>query len=389
MIERKRRRSRSPEVRVSVPCADRDSQFSATQQLRPGVDLANKSYLETDASRFQSPAQQEEEDRRLAERLQAEEDLLFAETQSRNYPSATQALHKDDRQSAAGSRSDPVDLDLITSSSAYPREVRNRLIGNQIGKQGYKPTLFQSKTDDAAMALQLHKEERQAQEERNRQAALQNHDCAVCGDNTLLIALPSLSSCSHQPEACGGCYALWIASQLEANGWQEVKCPGMSCKVNLTYEEIKAFASEDVFERYDTFKARDALALDPNFRWCRAEGCASGQIHDSEEVGNTFICVECDARFCLVHEGTYHDDETCEAYEYRTSRQEERDERKRDEEASEEAVGKLTKKCPKETCGSPIEKNGGCNHMTCWKCQHHFCFVCLGSHWNRCGHLHA
>jgi len=35
-----------------------------------------------------------------------------------------------------------------------------------------------------------------------------------------------------------------------------------------------------------------------------------------------------------------------------------------------------TKECPK--CVSTIEKNGGCNHMTCRKCKHEFCWVCMG-----------
>ena len=36
-----------------------------------------------------------------------------------------------------------------------------------------------------------------------------------------------------------------------------------------------------------------------------------------------------------------------------------------------------TKECPK--CQSTIEKNGGCNHMTCKKCKHEFCWVCAGN----------
>eukprot|EP01035_Chromulina_nebulosa_P018256 gene18256-23931_t len=34
-----------------------------------------------------------------------------------------------------------------------------------------------------------------------------------------------------------------------------------------------------------------------------------------------------------------------------------------------------TKKCPR--CTSPIEKDEGCNHMSCRKCKHEFCWICM------------
>ena len=37
-----------------------------------------------------------------------------------------------------------------------------------------------------------------------------------------------------------------------------------------------------------------------------------------------------------------------------------------------------TKKCPK--CYTRIEKNQGCNHMTCQQCKYDFCWIC-GEPW--------
>ena len=47
-----------------------------------------------------------------------------------------------------------------------------------------------------------------------------------------------------------------------------------------------------------------------------------------------------------------------------------------------------TKECCR--CNSTIEKNGGCNHMTCRKCAYEFCWICMGpwsehgSQWYNC-----
>ena len=40
---------------------------------------------------------------------------------------------------------------------------------------------------------------------------------------------------------------------------------------------------------------------------------------------------------------------------------------------SESWVTKNTKPC--NNCGAPIQKNGGCNHITCSQCHGHFCWV--------------
>uniref|UniRef100_A0A061RD57 RBR-type E3 ubiquitin transferase n=1 Tax=Tetraselmis sp. GSL018 TaxID=582737 RepID=A0A061RD57_9CHLO len=48
----------------------------------------------------------------------------------------------------------------------------------------------------------------------------------------------------------------------------------------------------------------------------------------------------------------------------------------RDEERSRRWLASSTQPCPK--CGVRIQRESGCNHMTCRICGHHFCWVCLG-----------
>ena len=43
-----------------------------------------------------------------------------------------------------------------------------------------------------------------------------------------------------------------------------------------------------------------------------------------------------------------------------------------------------SKQCPNKGCNRRIERSSGCNHMTCAKCSHHFCWMCLGN-WSEHG----
>jgi hypothetical protein len=48
------------------------------------------------------------------------------------------------------------------------------------------------------------------------------------------------------------------------------------------------------------------------------------------------------------------------------------------ERASQAAISRLAKKCPQ--CKAPVEKNGGCNHMTCQHCHFQWCWLCQGAY---------
>lgn len=126
----------------------------------------------------------------------------------------------------------------------------------------------------------------------------------------------------------------------------------------------------------------------PNFTMCLGPGCGSGQIHDGGDDQPIMTCSTCQYKTCFTHKMPWHPDQTCAEYEA------ERQILMEQNAASEKLIGEISKTCPNPKCGVPIEKNGGCEHMTCkmslhdgtWpdhsyflgrKCSYGFCYICL------------
>lgn len=76
-------------------------------------------------------------------------------------------------------------------------------------------------------------------------------------------------------------------------------------------------------------------------------------------------CPDCLALFCFICGSNWHEPLTCDQVKQFKSFDHE----------SLTWISRNTKKCPK--CKWPIEKNSGCDHMTCRKCNHEFCWNCF------------
>jgi len=105
------------------------------------------------------------------------------------------------------------------------------------------------------------------------------------------------------------------------------------------------------------------------FRWCTAANCNSGtygpnsseyfgltlillgQIHDEEGDDPIFICHSCEHAICIKHDVEWHEGETCEEYDWRTS---EKGSKEEEVAASEAFIKNETRRCPNSTCKAPI-----------------------------------
>lgn len=124
-----------------------------------------------------------------------------------------------------------------------------------------------------------------------------------------------------------------------------------------------------------------------NIKWCPGKRCENAmRIQSKDESRANMVRCNCGLIWCFscLQEG--HWPATCKQIKWYNETHDRK--HSSDPDANEktlEWLKKYTQDCPK--CHSPIEKNGGCNHMVCKSCSSAFCWVCLGawtggSHYN-------
>lgn len=104
---------------------------------------------------------------------------------------------------------------------------------------------LQQELDDEEYARMLADEEHRIL----REAPAPERECAVCGETVQVEDLPSLANCGHRPETCAECYANWIKSELDNKRWDQVKCPARTCSVILQHQDVKQYASNEVYRK--------------------------------------------------------------------------------------------------------------------------------------------
>ncbi|KAL7721492.1 RBR-type E3 ubiquitin transferase [Entamoeba marina] len=189
-------------------------------------------------------------------------------------------------------------------------------------------------------------------------------ECDICYDEM------DISFCYRNP-ICGHSYCLpcireYVTDQInKAN--TIVKCPNANCSQVIPFNDLVncgIINNQQTYDKYLNTLTRLHLETDPDVRYC--EKCGNVMIG---EKGITMMrCSKCKYAFCFKCKEPWHADFTCEEY-----KQWKLDHAKGDN-AYADFLRNHTKPCPK--CKKPIEKSGGCNHMTC-ACGYHFCWVCL------------
>ncbi|XP_035225995.1 ATP-dependent RNA helicase DEAH12, chloroplastic-like, partial [Stegodyphus dumicola] len=185
--------------------------------------------------------------------------------------------------------------------------------------------------------------------------------CALCYDK-ILNEFYRLEYCGHA--YCKTC----ILHLFENSSDFPLSCVGCSAPIVLA-DLYWATKQVQLLEKIVLKKSLDFFIRNKDdISYCPSPDCP--MIYRVAKDGKTlFECPMCSNVICTNCGDLYHYGMSCSLYQCS----------KHDDDYSlkvwmlaDEANRKL---CP--SCSSPIEKNEGCNHMTCWKCRAHMCWLCL------------
>ncbi|KAL8380775.1 hypothetical protein RB595_005184 [Gaeumannomyces hyphopodioides] len=203
-------------------------------------------------------------------------------------------------------------------------------------------------------------------------------DCSVCWTEAEEPVV--VTSCGHA--YCAGCFADLCGAEPAAGTRHLVACVGdaATCRKALPLAELKEHLSSAEFE--DVLKAAFTSHVrrhPADFGYCPTPDCGriyrvvddpdgSSAATATDTQTAVFTCPGCFEATCTRCQGHSHPGLTCA-------------------DAKEEAVGGCealarakaelgVKDCPK--CKTAMEKNEGCNHMTC-HCGAHICWVCMAT----------
>eukprot|EP00457_Paulinella_chromatophora_P003084 gb/GEZN01003089.1/.p1 GENE.gb/GEZN01003089.1/~~gb/GEZN01003089.1/.p1 ORF type:complete len:532 (+),score=62.37 gb/GEZN01003089.1/:275-1870(+) len=143
---------------------------------------------------------------------------------------------------------------------------------------------------------------------------------------------------------------------------------GCKCNEAIPPEMFQKFVTDfGLLEKYNRWLAESFVEGTTQIRWCPSPGC--GHAVEYPPLHSIEVTCTCGMKFCFACSRVSHSPAPCDLVVL-YSQQESSDD------ATQSLLLATTKECP--SCKVRIMKNKACNHMTCAKCRHQFCWLCKG-----------
>jgi len=188
--------------------------------------------------------------------------------------------------------------------------------------------------------------------------------CGICFCDPPIPALP----CGHG--YCKDCWVQYVSMAVaEGKGCLDLRCPDPKCSERLRRSDVNRFCETKEQQRYARFLLDSVVEEGKSFKWCPGPGCECIGVQP-ENPTDAILCA-CGDEWCFECSNDVHHPVSCDIVKSWN--------KKAISEGNDaQWILANTKPCPK--CANPIEKNGGCMHMTCRKpggCGHEFCWICM------------
>lgn len=190
--------------------------------------------------------------------------------------------------------------------------------------------------------------------------------CLLCDDTTRCFAV----GCDHS--MCWDCWKGWVSAALEKGpAVLSTRCPAAAgCTLVLPLTFIKQLLHTNQHQNLARWNLESFVECNRDtLGWCPAPNC-SRALKIGSSIAALGIRCKCGYEGCFACAKEDHSPATCHEYEKWMEGI------LKDAGASDYILAN-TKGCP--NCKVNIEKNQGCDHMTCARCKHEFCWLCFGN----------
>lgn len=188
--------------------------------------------------------------------------------------------------------------------------------------------------------------------------------CRICYDEVDISETFALG-CKHA--FCRNCFSEYLRSAVsDGASCVSAHCPEHKCKQLITKTIVHGLLGPEDSAKYDLFFIRDFIEKSKNMKYCPAPRC------EKVAVGSGITTVRCSCNYCFCFKCGEEAHDPCSCAQLS-----EWIEKCMNESETANWILANTRKCPQ--CTTRIEKNQGCNHMTCKICKYEFCWICMGN----------
>ncbi|GER28897.1 RING/U-box superfamily protein [Striga asiatica] len=201
------------------------------------------------------------------------------------------------------------------------------------------------------------------------------HACKICTEEYNRTMLSS--TCGHP--FCSDCWSTYIRLAIgDGPGCLRLSCPEPGCNSLVNPDIVHSLSSPADSTRYHQYLYRSFVESNPQrMKWCPGPNCDNVVefISPDNRASYEAVC-DCGYKLCFKCGDESHSPIDCQAVARWA-------EKNNSEAENTNWILAYTKPCP--MCRKAIEKNQGCNHMTCRApCEFQFCWLCLGPWRDHC-----